>query len=219
MGAGLTRDVDLDALRAVNESTRLDVADMAADPLEQFRSWWEAVRTAGLHEPDAMVLCTVATDGRPTGRHVLLRGLDQAGFVFYTNYTSDKAVALDTSGQGALVFGWHQVRWQVRVEGPVARVSETESDAYFATRPRGSQLGAWASDQSAIVASRAELDGLAAAAEARFAGRDVPRPSQWGGYRLAPERMEFWLGHPDRLHDRIRYRRHEGRWLIERLAP
>ncbi len=211
--------MDLAELRARNERQPFDVGDVAADPIEQFRRWYDEVTAAGHHEPGAMVLCTVDSSGRPSGRAVLLRGLDEGGFVFYTNRTSAKARAVEARGVAALVFEWAEVRWQVRVEGVVERVGDDENDAYFACRPRGAQLGAWASDQSEVLASRAELDARLAEAGKRFEGQIVPRPPQWGGYRVVPDVMEFWLGRPDRLHDRLRYRRSGSGWLTERLAP
>jgi pyridoxamine 5'-phosphate oxidase len=208
-------------LRREYEGRGLDVADVDPNPIEQFDRWFAEVRAAGYFEPNAMVLSTVDSDGHPRARTVLLKAVDERGFVFYTNYTSAKAAELDACGYAALTFSWSEVRRQVRVAGPAARVDEAESDAYFATRPRGSQLGAWASDQSAVVASRAELDERYAEVERRFAGRDIPRPPHWGGYRVRPEVVELWQGRENRLHDRLRYTRDAacGAWRIERLAP
>ncbi len=212
--------MDVVRLRDHNAAAGLDVADLDPDPFTQFRRWHEAVRASGHPEPDAMVLGTVDAEGRPGARVVLLRELDH-GFVFYTNHTSDKAAALDATGRAALVFAWQAVRWQVRIEGQVERVGDRQADTYFAGRPRGSRIGAWASDQSRVLPDRAALDRLVDDTEARFAGREVPRPPQWGGYRVIPDRVELWQGRPDRLHDRLRYRRSEGSasWVIERLAP
>lgn len=209
----------LERFRRECESRGLDVDDVHADPVVQFARWFDAVRDAGCYEPTAMVLATVNEDAWPASRNVLLKGFDESGFVFYTNYTSAKAADIDATGRAALTFSWIEVRRQVRVVGHAARVSAAESDAYFATRPRGSQLGAWASDQSAIIASRAELDARYDDVETRFAGTTIPRPSHWGGYRVAPVIVEFWQGRENRLHDRLRYTRDGAVWRLERLAP
>jgi pyridoxamine 5'-phosphate oxidase len=201
------------------EGEHLDPAHVAAEPIEQFRAWFDAARDAGVYEPEAMTVSTVGADGRPSSRYVLLRGLDERGFHFYTNYHSAKARALAERPYAALTFGWLPIHRSVRVEGPVARLAESESDAYFASRPRAAQIGAWASPQSTVVAGRAELERSASAAEQRFAGGDVPRPPHWGGYVVRPDRVEFWQGRAGRLHDRVRYERDGDGWRIERLAP
>ncbi len=194
--------------------------DLAADPFEQFRLWFAEAEATEPPEPNAMTLATASRDGRPSARMVLLKGVDERGFVFYTNYESRKGHELAENPWGALTFWWPHMARQVRVEGYVEKVSPAESDAYFRTRPRGSQIGAWASPQSAVLPSRAELETRYREYEARFAGRDVPRPPHWGGYRLVPHTFEFWQGRLNRLHDRFRYRRDEsGAWIIERLAP
>jgi pyridoxamine 5'-phosphate oxidase len=218
---------DLAALRREYEGRGLDASDVDPDPVVQFGRWFAEVRDAGYFEPNAMVLATVDAGGRPAARTVLLKGVDARGFAFYTNYTSAKARELEHAGWAALTFSWSEVRRQIRVVGPVARVGAAESDAYFATRPRGSQIGAWASDQSASVATRAELDEAYLAVERRFAGADVPRPAHWGGYRVAPHTVELWQGRENRLHDRLRYSPAPGSpadgpvtaWTIERIAP
>lgn len=198
--------------------TTLDRDDLDPDPIRQFATWFRPVLARDVGAT-VMTLATAGKDGRPSARTVLLKDFDERGFVFYTNYESPKARALTENPQAALVFHWAERERQVCVSGSVARVSNEESDAYFLTRPRGSQLGAWASPQSTVLASREEMDRLMAEAERRFAGRDVPRPAFWGGFRIAPAVMEFWQGRPDRLHDRFRYRKEDSRWVIERLAP
>jgi len=210
---------DLAQLRREYEGRGLDITDVDADPLVEFDTWFREVREAGYFEPNAMVLSTVDPDGWPSSRTVLLKGRDERGFVFYTNYQSAKARDLDATGRASLTFVWSEVRRQVRVVGTAERVDPAESDAYFGTRPRGSQIGAWASDQSAIVPSRAALDDAYAAIEARYDGQDIPRPPHWGGYLVRPLVMEFWQGRENRLHDRLRYTRDVDGWRIERLAP
>jgi pyridoxamine 5'-phosphate oxidase len=197
----------------------LDPASVDPDPIAQFRAWFAAARDAGIYEPEAMTVSTVDADGRPSSRFVLLRGLDERGFAFFTNYTSAKGRALEAHPYAALTFGWLTIHRSVRVEGPVERLPEHESDTYFASRPRGAQLGAWASPQSTVLAGRDELDRALAEAEERFAGGAVPRPPHWGGFLVRPERVELWEGRPNRLHDRVRYTRDGDGWRIERLAP
>ena len=197
----------------------LDPADCDPDPSAQFRAWFDAAVAAELALPDAMVLATVGADGAPHARVVLLRGIEAAGLAFFTNYESDKATDLSHEPRAALALHWEPLHRQVRVEGTVTRTSRAESEAYFATRPRGSQLAAWASPQSRVLPDRAALDALVADAEQRFAGRDVPCPEAWGGFRLAPIAWEFWQGRPNRLHDRVRDRREADLWRRERLAP
>jgi pyridoxamine 5'-phosphate oxidase len=195
-------------------------ADVDPDPLVQLRRWLDDAATAGVPEPAAMAISTVDGDGQPSSRNVLLRGLDD-GLVFFTNYESAKAADLAANPRCAALFSWLGLQRQVRVEGTAARLEEVASDEYFAHRPRGSQIGAWASPQSRVLADRAELEASVAAAELRFATVDaVPRPPNWGGYRVIPERVELWQGRPNRLHDRLRYRRDPaGGWVVERLAP
>jgi pyridoxamine 5'-phosphate oxidase len=201
------------------DGMHLDPAEVAADPIEQFRGWLADAREAGIFEPEAMTVSTVDADGRPASRFVLLRGLDDRGFSFFTNYESAKGRQLAANPHAALTFGWLTLHRSVRVEGSAERLPEPESDAYFATRPRGAQLGAWASPQSIAIESREQLDRALAAAEERFAGGAVPRPEHWGGFLVRPARVEFWEGRPNRLHDRVRYTRDGDGWRIERLAP
>jgi pyridoxamine 5'-phosphate oxidase len=192
--------------------------DLDEDPIAQFTAWFElAKREAPL--PEAMALATVDRDGAADARMVLLKGVDADGFRFHTNYESAKAGQLEGGRSAALVIYWRELDRQVRVRGDVERLSKAESDAYFATRPRDSQLGAWASPQSAPIASRAELDAQVEAIEARFEGREIPRPAHWGGYLLRPRTIEFWQGQVGRLHDRFRYTRADGAWTTERLGP
>jgi pyridoxamine 5'-phosphate oxidase len=190
----------------------------SANPITEFL---DAAERASAHQVDTgpMALATVDASGHPSVRMVLLRGADERGFVFYTNYLSRKGRELEENPHAALCFHWVMLDEQIRVEGTVERVTALESDAYFATRPRGSQLGAWASEQSATLASRESLETRYRQVEARFRDRPVDRPPFWGGYRLIPSRIEFWYGRPDRLHDRILYTREQGGWTIERLYP
>jgi pyridoxamine 5'-phosphate oxidase len=203
------------------EYTRAGLAesDVAADPIEQFRRWFDAALDAGLHEPNAMTVATATRDGRPSARVVLLKGFDSRGFVFYTNYEGRKGRELEENPRAALLFYWGELERQVRIEGTVSRVSEEESDAYYASRPRGSRLGAWASEQSRTVEGREALEDRIGDLEAEYEGGEVPRPPFWGGYRVWPEVVEFWQGRENRLHDRIVYRRQGGGWEIERLQP
>jgi len=217
--------------------------DLAEDPIVQFKRWFEQVegkRASGWllklltrigkslmqvtgAEPmdeNAMILATADKDGRPAGRVVLLKGVDQRGFIFYTNYDSRKGRELEENPQAALVFYWSNLERQVCIAGTVSKLPAAESEAYHNSRPRGSRIGAWASEQSSVVRDRAELETHWSDFEARYPGSDVPKPPNWGGYVLAPARVEFWQGRPNRLHDRFRYTRQpDGTWLIERLSP
>lgn len=211
--------MDLSDQRMSYEAEGIDFDAMDANPIVQFESWFAEAQASVDPEPYAMVLSTVTADGAPQGRTVLLRGVDDHGFVFFTNYTSAKGQALDATNRAALTFHWHGLHRQVHVEGAVERVTAVESDAYFAKRPRESQLGAWASDQSATIESRSMLLDRLDEVIARFDGQDVPRPDFWGGYRVIPSEIEFWQGQPSRLHDRLRYRSVDGEWTRAVLSP
>ncbi|REA64039.1 pyridoxamine 5'-phosphate oxidase [Dyadobacter luteus] len=196
----------------------LQESDLDTNPLKQFEKWFEEVLASGLEEPNAMVLSTV-NEGKPSARIVLLKDID-SGFKFFTNYGSKKGQEIEENPQVALTFFWKELERQVRIEGIVEKVSAAESDEYFSSRPRGSQIGAWVSHQSAAIASREVLEATNAELEARFEGKDIPRPAHWGGYRLIPTYMEFWQGRPSRLHDRLAYtKKEENNWKIERLSP
>jgi|SRR6266568_762636 len=198
----------------------LTEAMIADDPLAQFARWMADVEAVPLPEPTAMVLATVSGDGRPRARTVLLKSYDADGFVFYTNRTSRKGSDLAEVPRACLLFPWHAIRRQVIIEGSVTALSAAQSEPYYRSRPRGSQLGAWASRQSSVIGSRGELDQRYAELDRRWPeGTEVPMPDFWGGYRVFPEVIEFWQGRANRLHDRLRYRRGNGRWVIERLAP
>ena len=189
------------------------------DPLQQFLDWYSGAEEAVLRAPNAMALATASADGAPSVRMVLLKAAEDDGFVFFTGYLSRKAAELEANPRAALLFYWDALGRQVRVEGTVERLSADESDAYFATRPRGAQLAASASRQSAVLGSRDELDARIAELDQQFAGREVPRPQHWGGYRLAPDAYEFWQHRDDRAHDRLRYRRDGDAWVAEQLWP
>jgi pyridoxamine 5'-phosphate oxidase len=196
-------------------------SDVDANPLRQFERWFDEAVKAGVLEPEAMALATATTGGAPSARMVLLRDFDERGFVFFTNYDSRKARELAANPRAALVFFWEAVERQIRVEGRIETVSAAESDAYFAGRPRGSQLGAWASPQSDVLTSREALEQRVRDVETRFADdKPVPRPPNWGGLRVVPDLIEFWQGEPSRLHDRLCFQRQaDGTWLMQRLAP
>ncbi len=194
--------------------------DLAKNPFRQFEKWFAEAEAAKIPEPNAMTLATAGRDGRPSARTVLLKSVDGRGFVFYTNYESGKGRELADNAHAALVFPWITMERQVIVEGAVTKVSREEADAYFHSRPRASQLGAWASPQSTVLAGRAVLEESYRVVERKYEGREVPLPPQWGGYRVVPATVEFWQGRRSRLHDRLRFRREpDGEWVVERLAP
>lgn len=193
--------------------------DLARDPFRQFDKWFQEATAAKLVEPNAMTLATATKDGRPSARTVLLKGVDGRGFVFYSNYESRKGREIAENPRASLVLPWIGLERQVIVEGTLAKVSREESAAYFHSRPRASQLGAWVAQQSSIITGRAVLEDAMKALEKKHAGAEVPVPPAWGGYRLTPETVEFWQGRRSRLHDRLRYRREAGEWIVERLAP
>lgn len=206
-------------LRREYQHAALDEADVDPDPVHQFERWMAEAIRAQLPEPTAMTLATADPSGRPSARIVLLKGVGADGFVFFTNYESRKGIELESRTEAALLFHWVELERQVRVEGHIGKLTAGESDRYFATRPLGSRLGAWASPQSRVIPDRPWLERAFADAERRYAAADPPRPPHWGGYRLAPDSIEFWQGRRSRLHDRIRYRHEGGAWRIERLAP
>jgi pyridoxamine 5'-phosphate oxidase len=207
-------------LRKEYSQAGLSEADVDADPIRQFRRWFDEAVAADVPEPNAMTLATATPDGVPSARIVLLKDLSEAGFAFFTNYDGRKGSELAANPRAALVFYWVSLERQVRVEGTIEKTTEAESDAYFRLRPLGARIGARASPQSAVLPDRAPLERRVAAVEAEYAGKDVPRPPNWGGYRLRPEAVEFWQGRPSRLHDRLLYRRQpRGGWQIVRLAP
>lgn len=203
------------------EHGSLDEATIARDPIAQFAAWYDAAVAAGVPEPEAMTLSTATADGRPSARIVLLRGFDDRGFRFFTNYESRKGRELDANPHASLTFHWATLERQVRIEGRVERTSGAESDAYFHSRPGASRIGAWSSPQSEVIPDRRTLEDLVARFRSLHPDEAaIPRPPHWGGFRIVPERIEFWQGRPSRLHDRLCFRRDaSGRWTLDRLAP
>lgn len=192
---------------------------MAADPMEMFARWLEEAIAAGIDEPNAMTLATATPEGKPSARVVLLKEMTRNGFTFFTNYRSRKGEELRLNPYAALVFDWHEMARQVRIEGAVEQLPPDESDAYYLSRPENARIGAWTSPQSRVVADRGELDALQREVEQRFAQEPLPRPDHWGGYLVRPERIEFWQGRPNRMHDRLVYEKNEEEWSLQRLAP
>ena len=212
--------LDVAALRREYETEGLRRADLAPDPMEQFSVWFSAAVKAELPDANAMSLATATADGKPSVRVMLLKGFDETGFVFFTNYCSAKGRELDENSRAGLAFYWVQLERQIRISGSVEKTSRKDSERYFHSRPVGSQLGAWVSRQSEVIDARRILEARLAEMTERFAGREIELPPHWGGYRVRPEAIEFWQGRANRLHDRFRYtRRADGSWLIERLAP
>lgn len=212
----------LAGMRVAYDTSALDVGDLAGTWHEQLAAWLDEAERAGVAEPNAMVLATVGEDGRPSSRTVLCKGLDARGLVFYSNYTSAKSRDLRTSRYASVTFPWYPLQRQVHVRGGVEPVTPAETRAYWESRPRGSQVGAWASPQSAVVRDRRSLDDALAATTRRFAGGDVPVPPHWGGWRIVPDQVEFWQGRADRMHDRLRFeidRAAARTWVVQRLAP
>lgn len=210
---------ELAAARESYTRSGLTEADLAADPFEQFEKWYAEARDAGIVEPNAMVVSTVSAEGAPSSRMVLLKGFSTEGFTFFTNTASRKGEELAANPRCAVLFPWHPLERQVRIDGLAHELSREDVEAYFSQRPRGSQLGAHASHQSRVVAGREELEAAYERIEAQFEGRPVPVPEEWGGYRVEPERVEFWQGRPGRMHDRLVYLREGDKWRTERLAP
>jgi pyridoxamine 5'-phosphate oxidase len=210
---------DFARLRQEYRQAALDEADVDRDPVRQFIAWFNQATLSGADAPNAMTLATAAADGTPSARVILLQGVDHAGLTFYTNYLSRKGRELDAGGKACMVFWWAELERQVRVEGTVTRVSAAESDAYFAQRPPDARIGAAASGQSEVIASRGVLEERFARLSKQYPDGNIPRPEHWGGYRLTPVVFEFWQGRPSRLHDRIVYRRSGGVWAISRLSP
>src|SRR5437762_13172512 len=211
---------ELSALRHEYDAHGLRRADLHSDPIEQFRAWFAAALAADIRDVNAMSLATATPDGKPSARIVLLKGFDERGFAFFTNYESEKAREIEANPFAALAFYWVQLERQVRISGAVERTSREDSAAYFHSRPIGSQLRAWASTQSEVIDARQVLDTRLTEMTERFENGDIPLPPHWGGYRVKPDKIEFWQGRPNRLHDRFRYSRQaDGTWLIDRLAP
>jgi len=210
---------NLASIRKEYSLKQLDEKDVKRDPFDQFKEWFDDAVNAEVKEPNAMMLATSTSDGKPSARMVLLKGFDKEGLTFFTNFNSRKASLLDSNPCAALVFFWPELERQIRIEGIVEKVSEKESNEYFNSRPEGSRVGAWASPQSQVIPNREFLELLYTEIETKFKGKKIPRPERWGGFRVIPSLFEFWQGRPNRLHDRIQYSKADNNWIIERLAP
>ncbi|MFD5415892.1 pyridoxamine 5'-phosphate oxidase [Streptomyces nojiriensis] len=220
MASVTDQDIDPAMMRKQYRSEIVDEGSLAENPMDQFALWFQQAADSHLFEPNAMVVSTATPDGRPSSRTVLMKQFDGRGFVFFTNYASRKGRELAENPHAALLFPWHPIARQVIVTGTAARIGRDETAAYFRSRPHGSQLGAWASEQSSVIGSRAELDRRYAELEARYPeGEQVPVPPEWGGLRVVPQEVEFWQGHENRLHDRLRYVLDGDKWRVERLCP
>jgi pyridoxamine 5'-phosphate oxidase len=215
----VNRSVEVAALRQEYSVHGLRRVDLDPDPFKQFGTWFTAAVEAGVRDVNAMTLATVSSDGQPTGRVVLLKGYGHDGFIFYTNYHSEKGRHLEKNPRAGLVILWKELERQIRIDGVAQKISREESIRYFHSRPVGSQLGAWVSHQSEVIDARRVLDARLAELTERFAGQEIPLPPHWGGYRVRPDRFEFWQGRPNRLHDRFRYTREDKYWCLERIAP
>lgn len=209
----------ISSIRTDYKQRTLNLQDLSPNPFTQFGLWWEHAVNSEIDEINAMTLATASRDGVPSARIVLLKGYDEQGFVFFTNYESHKGQQLLDNPRAALVFFWKELERQVRISGRVEKVSEEESDAYFHSRPEGSRIGAWASPQSRVIAGREVIEGNVLKYASEFEGKEIPRPAHWGGFRVVPEQIEFWQGRSNRLHDRFQYTREHNTWKIERLAP
>ena len=210
---------NLASIRKEYSLKQLDEKDVKRDPFDQFKEWFDDAVNAEVNEPNAMMLATSTSDGKPSARMVLLKGFDKESLTFFTNFNSRKASLLDSNPYAALVFFWPELERQIRIEGMVEKVSEKESNEYFNSRPEGSRIGAWASPQSQVIPNREFLELLYTEIETKFKGKEIPRPERWGGFRVIPSLFEFWQGRPNRLHDRIQYSKADNNWIIERLAP
>lgn len=210
---------DISSIRKEYTQTQLDESEVDRNPFVQFGIWFDDALNAEVNEPNAMVLSTVSPEGRPSSRVVLLKGFDEKGFTFFTNYKSRKALHIENNPFVSLLFFWPELERQIRIEGDIAKVSPDESDTYFNSRPEGSKIGAWVSPQSSVIKSRGFLESIKMVIEGQFANKPISRPPNWGGYRLSPNLIEFWQGRPNRLHDRIQYSQSKEGWKIERLAP
>lgn len=210
---------ELNKMRQEYRSGNLDEKEMPSNPLDQFRNWFEEAISSGITEPNAMTVASSTAEGKPSARVVLLKEMNDNGFIFFTNYNSRKGHELITNPFVAVVFDWHDIERQVRIEGIIEKVDENESDAYFNIRPNESKLGAWASPQSKIVSGREELEELEKSYAIRFKGNEIPRPPHWGGFLIKPTMIEFWQGRPNRMHDRMAYYKNGSNWELRRLAP